>query len=129
MTQYRLTVQELEKMSSDASSRISAQNTPDSTNNDPILLVTVVTGSSEWTAADFASGDVLTALSGTAGEQIRCRYRFAAGVDGTTFSAHNLRWDRPEGDVLYANVISRNRSAVVTNATSDVVAAVESMIA
>ena len=129
MAQYRLTVNELEKVSSKALNQIQSQGVLEGTSNDPIFLVTIITGSMEWNASDFAAGDVLTAMSGAAGEQIRCRYRYEAGVDASSFSAHNLRWDRPEGDVLYTNIVSRNASETVTNATNGIVAAVESMLA
>lgn len=128
MTQHRLTIDELEQVARDAHQAVRASGLLQGVENDPIFVITVATGSAEWSAGDFDQGDILTALSGAAGERIKCRYRFESSNDALSFTAHNLRWDRPEGDVKYADITARNKSNAVTDAVAAVTGAISSVL-
>ena len=128
MPQHRLTAEELKQVADESFRELRKNILPGATNNDPIFVITVVTGSTEWSSDDLTAGDVVTALSGAVGERIQCRYRFESPVDADSFSAHNLRWDRLEGDVKYADITKRNKSAAVVNAIANVTGTAQAML-
>lgn len=125
MTQHRITIREFEQAAAKAYQAIRNKGLLTGTDNDPIFTICITTGSSEWSSSDFQQGDTLTALSGAVGEQIQCSYRFEEVVDETSFVAHNLKWDRAEGDVLYANITSRRKSSAIDNVVAAVTGAIE----
>lgn len=125
MTQHRITVREFEQAAAKAYQVIRDKGLLTGTGNDPIFTICVTTGSLEWSSSDFQQGNTLTALSGADGEQIQCCYRFEEAADETSFVAHNLKWDRVEGDVLYANITSRRKSSAIDEVVAAVTGALE----